>query len=115
MCGQSSVGEYAEHCEVLGQGCGGEGADMPLPRDRDEVLEQQCRDPVAMKSVSYRERDLGSRGIVVHLICGDSDDLRATTCQQRDMAGLGCPADPLRLPVSVSRAQAEEPEVHVVF
>ena len=79
---QPGVAEDVQHRDVLRQRGGGKGADVVLPGDRHEVLEQQGGDSVlAMETVRDRERDLGAVP-VVQLVAGHADDVGAQACQQ---------------------------------
>ncbi len=111
--GQAGVGEHPQHRDVVGQRLRGEGAHAAEPRSRDEVIEQQARDAAPVHMVGHRERDLGDSRLVSRLVAGDPDQLISEPGEQREVAGIGRPADARGLPARRLRTQAEEAQVGV--
>ena len=114
LAGRPGVGEYPQHRRVLRQRLGGERLQAALPRLPDQVLEQQAGDAAAVHVIRDGERDLRHTGLPGQLVGADADQPAVLPGQQRRVLGIGLAADPPGLPLGRGRAQAEEPQVHVV-
>ena len=87
--GKAGMREHSQHRLVVRHDLRVEPVDPALGRDRRELLQHPGPDPVPLKIIGHRKRDLGGAGLAQPVIARDSHHAAVVPADQRQAVNGG--------------------------